>query len=106
LLHCAAEAALGGHDLGEWQQIEGLGRVGYLARCKRCKKTAYTSRLAVYGLLADVCPGIGDLAAGPSLAWGSGSRGARSIGFNKNDPRCYGIEAIGPFVYCCVQSLV
>ena len=27
LLHCAAEAALGGHDLGEWQQTEGPGLI-------------------------------------------------------------------------------
>ena len=59
LLHCAAEAALGGHDLGEWQQTEGPGIVGYEARCKRCKKTAYASQLAVYSVLADVCPGEG-----------------------------------------------
>ena len=59
LLHCAAEAALGGHDLGEWQQTEGPGIRGYEARCKRCKKTTYASRLAVYSVLADVCPGEG-----------------------------------------------
>ena len=59
MLHYAAEAALGGHDLGEWQKTEGPGIVGYQARCKRCKKTTYASRLAVYSLLADVCPGDG-----------------------------------------------
>jgi hypothetical protein len=54
--HCTAKAVLGGHDLGEWQQIEGPRIIGYQARCKRCKKATYASRLAVNRVLADVCP--------------------------------------------------
>jgi hypothetical protein len=60
LLHCAAEAALGGHDLGEWQETKGPGIKGYQAKCKLCGKTTYASRLAVYSVLADVCPADGE----------------------------------------------
>ncbi len=59
LPHCAAEAALGGHDLGEWQERTGPGLVGYQARCKRCKKTPCASRLVAHRMPADVCQQMG-----------------------------------------------
>ena len=39
ILHCAAEATLGGHDLGERPQTKGLVVVGCEALCSQCKKT-------------------------------------------------------------------
>lgn len=53
LLEAMAEAALGGHDLGEWQEVEN----GWQARCGRCNQTAWVGYNGLhYSLLEDQCP--------------------------------------------------
>ena len=57
LLDAMAEAALGGHDLGEWELVDN----GYQARCLRCSMTSWIGHDGVrYSLLEDSCPGGDD----------------------------------------------
>jgi hypothetical protein len=52
-LEAMAEAALGGHDLGEWEQVEN----GWQARCKSCGQTSWIGDTGLrYGLLEEQCP--------------------------------------------------
>ena len=53
LLAAMAEAALGGHDLGEWELVDN----GYQARCLQCSMTSWVGHDGVrYSLLEDECP--------------------------------------------------
>ncbi len=55
-MEAAVEAALGGHDLGEWQPQEN----GYQAACRVCGATTWVGEKGLrYSLLADVCVGLG-----------------------------------------------
>lgn len=52
LLEAMAEAALGGHDLGEWEEVEN----GWQARCGRCDKTIWIGNEGLrYSMLEDFC---------------------------------------------------
>ncbi|MBK6708876.1 MAG: hypothetical protein IPG51_00825 [Chloroflexi bacterium] len=52
LLEAMAEAALGGHDLGEWEEVEN----GWQARCGRCGQTTWIGENGLrYGLLEEQC---------------------------------------------------
>lgn len=52
-LEAMAEAALGGHELGQWQQVEN----GWQAECKRCHMTTWLGTTGLrYSVLEDVCP--------------------------------------------------
>ena len=57
VLHCQAEAALQGHDLGPFELVKDSGLIGYQARCKRCGRTTYASAVIVYSVLEDTCKG-------------------------------------------------
>lgn len=51
-LEAMAEAALGGHELGEWEQVEN----GWQARCSRCGQTTWIGDNGLrYGLLDESC---------------------------------------------------
>ena len=53
MLGAMAEAALGGHDLGEWES----GEHGYQARCSQCDMTSWVGYDGMrYSLLDDECP--------------------------------------------------
>ena len=53
LLEAMAEAALGGHALGEWEPVEN----GYQTRCAGCNMTSWVGHDGVrYSLLEDECP--------------------------------------------------
>lgn len=52
-LEAMAEAALGGHELGEWERVEN----GWQATCSRCGQTTWIGNNGLrYGLLEDECP--------------------------------------------------
>lgn len=52
LIEAAAEAALGGHDLGQWQQVEN----GWQATCRLCEFTVWVGDDGMrYSLLEDEC---------------------------------------------------
>jgi len=54
LLDAAVEAALGGHELGEWTAVED----GWQATCLRCGRTTWVGETSVrYSLLDDSCGG-------------------------------------------------
>ena len=55
LLCCMAEAALGGHDLGEWMPVDGREQA-FQAVCRRCGKSIYTSYQFIYSILENSCP--------------------------------------------------
>lgn len=55
LLECSVIAALGGHDLGEWEQADERG-LQWQAICRRCSKSIYASNQVIYSILADTCP--------------------------------------------------
>ena len=56
LLECMTIAALGDHDLNEWEQVDDTG-LKWQSACKKCGLTIYASAQAKYNLLADTCPG-------------------------------------------------
>lgn len=52
LLEAMAEAALGGHDLGEWEEVEN----GWQARCQQCNQSVWVGNGGLrYSLLAERC---------------------------------------------------
>lgn len=54
MLESAVEAALGCHELGEWEQVED----GWQARCQLCQVTTWVGDNGLkYSLLEDTCPG-------------------------------------------------
>jgi hypothetical protein len=54
MMEAAVEAALGGHDLGQWEHTES----GYQAGCKLCQATTWVGGNGLrYTLLEDSCPG-------------------------------------------------
>lgn len=54
LMEAAVEAALGGHDLAQWQQVEN----GWQAACKLCQATIWIGENGLrYSLLEDSCSG-------------------------------------------------
>lgn len=57
LLEAMAEAALGVHDLSEWEEVEN----GWQARCGRCGRTTWIGENGLrYGLLEDTCSVLRD----------------------------------------------
>jgi len=53
-LEAMAEAALGGHDLGEWVEVDN----GWQATCWRCGMTTWIGKQGVrYSLLEGECQG-------------------------------------------------
>lgn len=54
MIEAMAEAALGGHNLGQWEQVEN----GYQARCSLCGMTSWLGPDGLrYSLLEDACSG-------------------------------------------------
>jgi hypothetical protein len=52
MMEAMAEAALGGHELGQWEVVEN----GYQATCQRCGMTTWLGNEGLrYSLLADSC---------------------------------------------------
>lgn len=56
MLHAAVEAALGGHELESWKQVDDAGRE-WQAACKYCNKTTWVSETVRYSVLGDSCSG-------------------------------------------------
>lgn len=54
-LSCMAAAALGGHELGEWQPVESQP-LAFQAVCHRCQKSVYASYQIIYSILDEICP--------------------------------------------------
>lgn len=54
MLEAQVEAALGGHNLGEWEQLE-EGQ-GYQAACSNCGGTVFVSHKTFYSILQEKCP--------------------------------------------------
>lgn len=53
-LEAIAEAALGGHELGEWHEVEN----GWQAACKLCQATTWIGKNGLrYSLLENSCSG-------------------------------------------------
>ena len=56
-LEAMVEAALGGHELGHWEQVEN----GLQAACQLCEMTTWIGETGLrYSLLEDSCPGRED----------------------------------------------
>ena len=54
MLEAAVEAAVQGHELGEWQQVDEAGRE-WEARCAVCGRTTFVSDTVRYSVLGDDC---------------------------------------------------
>jgi hypothetical protein len=54
MLEAQAVAALGGHQLGEWEELE--GSAGFQAACTDCDGSVFVSASTLYSILADTCP--------------------------------------------------
>lgn len=54
MLEAAVEAALQGHDLGEWEPVDEAGRE-WEARCRGCGRTTFVSGTVRYTVLGDSC---------------------------------------------------
>ncbi len=58
MLEAMVEAALQGHALGEWEDVDGEDMMmRYQAVCDQCGKSVYASSQALYSILADDCLG-------------------------------------------------
>ncbi len=56
ILHARVNAALSGHDLGPFDEVDN----GYQAACRLCGKTVWVGESGLmYSLLEDVCEGEG-----------------------------------------------
>lgn len=54
MIEAMAEAALGGHELSQWEQVDN----GYQARCSLCGMTSWLGPDGLrYSVLEDKCPG-------------------------------------------------
>ena len=54
-LEAMATAALGGHELGDWEQVEN----GWQASCCRCGRTTWIGNNGLrYGVLEDNCSSL------------------------------------------------
>ena len=59
VLAAQVEAALQGHDLGGFEQVqEEEYKLGYEARCKKCGKSVYVNYKVIHSILAPKCPGF------------------------------------------------
>ena len=59
VLAAQVEAALQGHKLGEFEQVEEEDyKLGYESRCKTCGKSVYVNYKAICSILATKCPGF------------------------------------------------
>jgi hypothetical protein len=56
LLGAAVEAALQGHDLAPWEQVDERG-LEWQAFCKQCDRSVWVSSRTMYSLLEERCPG-------------------------------------------------
>ncbi len=54
MLEAAVEAALQGHELGEWRQVNWAGRQ-WEARCEVCGRTTFVSDTVRYSVLGNIC---------------------------------------------------
>lgn len=55
MLEAVVEAALGGHELGQWEET--LSGDGWQADCQHCAGNVWVGRSGVrYSLLKDTCP--------------------------------------------------
>mgnify|MGYP006969371824 CR=1 FL=1 len=54
MLEAQAVAALGGHQLGEWEEVE--DNAGFQATCSACGGSVFVSASTFYSILADTCP--------------------------------------------------
>ena len=54
VLDAQAAAALGGHQLGEWEELE--DNKGFQATCSACGGSVFVSDSTLYSILADTCP--------------------------------------------------
>ncbi len=59
MLEAAVEAALQGHELGAWRQVDQAGRQ-WEARCKVCGRTMFVSDTVRYSVLGEHCSELGD----------------------------------------------
>jgi hypothetical protein len=54
MLDAQAAAALGGHQLGEWEELE--DNAGFQTTCSACGGSVFVSASTLYSILADTCP--------------------------------------------------
>lgn len=54
MLEAAVEAAVQGHELGEWQQVDETGQ-RWESRCTVCGRTTFVSDTVRYSVLGDDC---------------------------------------------------
>jgi hypothetical protein len=57
MMHAMVEAHLGGHDLTDWEPAQEGETRRFRATCRKCGKGVDVSAVAIYGVLADACPG-------------------------------------------------
>ena len=60
MLEAAVEAALQGHELGEWEQVDPTGRA-WEARCALCGRTTFVSDTVRYSVLGESCDAATDV---------------------------------------------
>ena len=59
VLAAQIEAALQGHNLGEFEQVqEAEYKIGYEAHCKKCGKSVYVNHKVIHSILTPKCPGF------------------------------------------------
>jgi len=54
MLEAQASAALGGHQLGEWEEVK--DNTGFQATCSACGGSVFVSAATLYSILTDTCP--------------------------------------------------
>jgi hypothetical protein len=58
VLAAQVEAALQGHDLGEFEQVQEEDyKLGYEAHCKKCGKSVCVNHKIIHSILESKCPG-------------------------------------------------
>ena len=58
VLSAQVEAALQGHELGEFRPVDGIPILGYEAFCSKCNMSVWVNDKAVHSALQVKCPAV------------------------------------------------
>jgi hypothetical protein len=58
VLSAQVEAALQGHELGEFRPVDGIPILGYEAFCSKCALSVWVNDKAVHSALPEKCPTV------------------------------------------------
>jgi hypothetical protein len=58
VLAAQVEATLQGHELGDFNPVDGMPILGYEAVCSKCAMSVWVNDRAVYSSMPEKCPGL------------------------------------------------